>query len=52
MFTSIPLNKTIEITLEWIYDPKEIKTDIPKTIMKEILLLYTKDVHFLFDDEI
>ena len=38
LFTSIPLNKTIEITLERIYDPKEINTDIPKTILKEMLL--------------
>ena len=52
LFTSIPLNKTNEITLERIYDRKEINIDIPKTIMKEILLLCTKDVHFLFKDEI
>ena len=46
LFTSIPLTKTIEFTLERIYDWKEINTNIPKTIMKEMLLLYTKDVHF------
>ena len=28
------------------------KHNIPKTIMKEMLLLCTKDVHFLFEDEI
>ena len=50
--TSIPLNKTIEITLERIYDRKEINTDIPKTIIKEMLLLCIMDVHFLFEDEI
>ena len=50
LFTSIPLNETIEITLERIYDRKEINTDIPKTIMKEMLLLCTKNVHFLFED--
>ena len=50
LFTSIPLNKTIEITLERIYDRKEINTDIPKTIMKEMLLLCTQNVHFLFED--
>ena len=52
LFTSILLNKTIKINLERIYDRKEINTDIPKTIMKEMLLLCTKDVHFLLDDEI
>ena len=52
MFTSITLNKTIEITLERAYDRKEVSTDIPKTITKEMLLLCTKDVHFFFEDEI
>ena len=52
LFTSIPLNKTIEITLERIYDWKEINTDIPKTMTKEMLLLCIKDVQFLFEDEI
>ena len=50
--TSIPLNKTIKITLERIRDRKEINTDIRKTMIKEMLLLCTKDVHFLFADEI
>ena len=52
LFTSIPLNKTIEIILELICDWKEIKTDIPKIIMKKMLLLLTKDVCFLFEDDI
>ena len=46
LFASIPLNKTIEITLDRIYDRKEINTDIQETMMKEMLLLCTKDVHF------
>ena len=46
LFTSIPLNKTIKITLERINDWKEVDTDIPKAIMKEMLLLSTKDVYF------
>ena len=52
LFTSIPLSKTTEITSEEIYDRKEINTDIPKTILKEMILLCTMDVHFLFEDEI
>ena len=52
LFTSIPLSKTTEITSEGIYDRKEINTDIPKTILKEMILLCTMDVHFLFEDEI
>ena len=46
-FTSIPSNKTFEITLEQIYDWKDINIDIPKTIIKEMLILCTKDAHFL-----
>ena len=52
LFTSIPLAKTIDIALKQIYDRKEINTKIPRPIMKEMLLLCTKDVHFLFNDEI
>ena len=52
LFTSIPLNKTTKITLEWIYDRKELNTDIPKSVMKEMLLLCTMDAHFLFEYEI
>ena len=51
-FTSIPLNKTVKITLKLICGRKEISTDIPKTIIKEMLLLCTKDVHFSFEDKI
>ena len=52
MFTSTPLNKAIKIALERIYDWKEVNTDIPKAIMKEMVPLSTKDVYFLFEDEI
>ena len=52
LLASILLSKTIEITLERIYDRTEINAYIPKTIIKEILLLCTKDVHFLYVDEI
>ena len=52
LFTSIPLNKTIKIALERIYDWKEVNTDIPKAIVKEMVWLSTKDVYFLFEDDI
>ena len=29
-----------------------MNTDIPKAIMKEMLLLYTRNVFFIFEDEI
>ena len=52
LFTRMLLNKTIEIILERLYDWKEINTDIPKTIVKDMLILCTEDVHFLFEDDI
>ena len=52
LFISLTFNETIEITLERIYDQKELEADIQKAIKKEMLLLCTKDVHFLFEDEI
>ena len=44
-FTSIPLNKTIKTILERIYDRRDINTNIPTTIMQEMLLLCTKEDH-------
>ena len=39
LFTSIPLDKTIEIILERIYNRDEVITQIPKKRMVELLLL-------------
>ena len=33
-------NTTIEITLERMYGPKEINTDIPKPIIKNAITIY------------
>ena len=46
LFTSIPLDKTIEIILQRIYNHNETTTQIPEKVMKELLLLCTKEVHF------
>ena len=51
MFTNVPLEETIEIILKRIYINKEITTDIPKQEMKELLILFTKNVHFTFNNE-
>ena len=37
LFPSIPLDKTIEIILQRIYNRNEITTQIPKKVMKELL---------------
>ena len=37
LFTSIPLSKTINIILDWIYNKKPLKTNIEKRTMKKFL---------------
>ena len=53
---NVPLDETIEIILNRIYQKKnkinEISTDITKSEMKELLNLCTKSVHFTFDGNI
>ena len=52
LFTNVPLEKTIDIILKRIYVNQGVATDIPKQEMKELLNLYTKSVHFLFNNKI
>ena len=52
LFTNVLLNQAIEIILSTVYQEKKIKTSIPKNILKELLSLCTKEVHFMFNDEI
>ena len=37
LFTSVPLSKTINIILDWIYNKKLLKTNIKKRTMKKLL---------------
>ena len=52
LFTGIALDKTIEIILQRIYNRNEITTQIRKKVMKELLLLCTREVHFAYSNEI
>ena len=52
LFTNVPLDETIGIILNRIYDKNEISTGITKSEMKELLNLCTKSVHFKFDGNI
>ena len=52
LFTSISLDKAIGIILQRIYNRNEITTQIPKKVMKELLLLCTKEVHFDYSNGI
>ena len=52
LFTSVPLEYTINIILKRIYDNQEVQTSIEREVMKELLLLCTKNVHFTFNNKI
>ena len=52
LFTNVPLERTIEIILKKVYDEKKINTNIPKSVLKELLYLCTKHLHFTFNNEI
>ena len=52
LFTNVPLNETIDIILTKVYDENKKETNIPKSILKELLHLCTKHVHFKFNNEI
>ena len=52
LFTNVPLDQTISIILNRIYNVREVNTDITRSKMKELLYLCTKNVHFSFDNNI
>ena len=52
LFTNVPLEETIDIILNKIYDEKKIETNIPRNIMKYLLYLCTKHVHFTYGGKI
>ena len=48
LFTNVPLDHTIKIILDRIYNKKEIKTEIPEEDMKLLLEMCTKKRTFFF----
>ena len=52
LFTSVPLEYTIDITIKRIFEDHEIMTIFTKSEMKKLLTLCTKNLHFLFNNEI
>ena len=52
LFTNVPLEYTIGLVLERIYNKGELVTNITRSEMKEMLLLCTKDVHFSYNHDI
>ena len=52
LLTNIPLDETISIILRKIYDEGKIETNVPRNVIKELLLLCTKHVQFTFNTDI
>ena len=51
LFINVPLEETINIIIKRTYDKNEIKTNIPKQEMKELLYLCTKNAHFTLNSK-
>ena len=51
LFTNVPIDATIDIIIQHIYEFKEIGTRITKNEMREFILLCAKNVHFTFNGE-
>ena len=51
LFTNVPLEETINIIIKRIYDKNKINTNILKRENKELLYLYTKNVHFTLNSK-
>ena len=52
LFTNVPLDESISIILRKVYDEGKIETNVPRKVMKELLLLQAKHVHFIFSGDI
>ena len=52
LFTSVPLEYTIDIIIKPIFEDHEITTIFTKSEMKKLLTLCTKSLHFSFNSQI
>ena len=52
LFTNIPLDKTINIIIEKLFSEKGTVHNLNKNQLKCLLILATKESHFLFDGEL
>ena len=51
LFTNVPIDATIDVIITHIYGFEETDTRITKNEMRELILLCTKSVHFMFNGE-
>ena len=52
LFTSVPLDFTIDLILKKVYDEKLIATKLNREELKKLLQLCTKEMHFQYDGKI
>ena len=52
LFTNVPLDYTISIILKQIYGQRELETKIVRKVMKDLLLLCTKNIQFAYDNKL
>ena len=52
LFTNVPMDSTIIIILNRIYDKKELTTNIERKDMRELIFLCTKNARFNFNKDI
>ena len=52
LFTNFPVEYTIGLVLERIYNKRELVTNFTRSEMKEMLLLRTKNAHFSYNNDI
>ena len=51
-FTNVPLEHIIELVLERIYNKEELVNNFTRMEVKEMLLQYTKNIHFSYNQDI
>ena len=51
LFTNIPLNKTIDICIDSLYNDKENTSKIPKDVFRNLLYVATKESFFMFKNK-
>ena len=52
LFTSVPLDYTINVILDQVYKEKKIQTKLSRSELKTLLELCTKEMHFSFNDKL
>ena len=52
LFTNVPLDSSIDIILNGIFDKKELTKDVESKNIRDLILLLIKNVHFTFNKNI